>query len=665
MTKRNSNKKQHNIVKTNKKRKTNSKDLVLFSAQSSDSTKVTVEDSHDISTSTIIEKSNKNLAFYMYLHGLDMKKQNKNNLNFESSFMILKSGFYGCSKAVFHIFDNMSSIMGCILGFTNQVLSNEAIYQEAYFFLGFFLFYYKEIKKYKSFIDWLNTENPDLIIEEESDLQKNDINFTTYKRLNESVMKNTKNSMSSDILDNELHLKDSDSEDNEDDFKIKKSPIVIPQYKNVRERNNMIKKKLSFDDFNEVKNTNKKCLLQNINTKKNKYDIEIPQAKIIAKGKQKQIIHGIDIFKEDKYPEYGVTLFNKQTFNKPLSEIFIKLKYCRLNSHNIEVKKEYLELLDKNLYTNNEVILFLYAYQYLITSVMKLDIYLKEKKINNLNISSLISKEKINHCISLLEISAKKNFYLSQYYLSESLLNGKYNSYMNDKEAFYHMSACCDNGMNKAYYHLSDYYRKSIGVHSKIKHKYSFENMKNAYESKYYEAGVRLAIMYKDGVGIEQNHKMAFHIIKKTYLKHKVLDACYTWGLFFFEGIGIEADPDYGMKLLELAALKGHKDSIILVGKLCMYGEYNINIDLDKAFHYFKTAAKFNIHEGICWLAIFFYEHLKQTAKFTHFIWDAISKDSMETLSFLYKNKHYFSSKLIKLLPFDNMEYIKKKLQKL
>lgn len=666
MTKRKCNKKQHIIVKTNKKNK-HVKESIHYSAQSSDSTKETIQEIIDIDHSVIVEKSNNNLAYYMYLNGLELMKENNKNLNFGSSFLILKAGFYGCSNAVFYIIKNLSTFIGCILGFKDQELYNDEIYQEAYFILGFFLFYSKEIKKHETFLQWLNSENPDLIIEEESDLENNlnNINFTTFSKLKESLAKQTNNSFIP-LNNKEFCIDDSDFDNyNDEDINQsnKKSPIVITKKQTVKERNNNIKKKLSFTDFNNVKNINKKNYSKTIQYKKTKYDVEIPKAK--ARATLKQILHNIEIFKEEKYSESGLILLNKQTHNKNLSEILIKLKYYRLNPHNPEMKKTYLDLLDKHLSSNNEFILFLYAYQYLITNVMKLDVYLKEKNIEDLSISTLIPKDKIQYCISLLELSANKNFYLSQYYLSESRVNVKYNAYMNDKEAFYYMNACCENGMNIAYYHLSDYYKKSIGVHSKIKHKNAFEYMKKAYECNHYEAGVRLAIMYKEGDGVEQNKSKAYEIIKKCYLDYKITDACYLWGLFFFEGIGCKVDEKYGMKCLKLAALKGHKEAIVLIGKIYMFGEYNIEKDYDQAFHYFKTAAKFKIHEGICWLAIFFFEYIGNKSKFKHFLMDAICQNYKEVLSFLYKNKHYFSQKLLNVIPYGEMEYIKKKLQKL
>lgn len=110
----------------------------------------------------IEEKAQKGIAYYQFLYGKQLKKEN-NDVPYEgSSAWILRSALSGCSTAQAYILDNIEEIVCSILGNKPENF-NYSVDIFLIWALGYFLFNYRTLKKNKTYEEWQRGENTELI----------------------------------------------------------------------------------------------------------------------------------------------------------------------------------------------------------------------------------------------------------------------------------------------------------------------------------------------------------------------------------------------------------------------------------------------------------------------------------------------------------------------
>lgn len=189
------------------------------------------------------------------------------------------------------------------------------------------------------------------------------------------------------------------------------------------------------------------------------------------------------------------------------------------------------------------------------------------------------------------------------------------------KEAITHLVTRAQNGDNRAQVIVGNYYYNGIGFRKNLYRAFywfqeaskqgNLEGLKRcadlllegegcrrdplkavdyyhkAVEGKYYEAALKLAKIYDDGVkGVEVDEEKATTYYHYAYIYLHDIDSAFEYG----ERIALK-DPEAAFKAFNYAAKKGHLEATKRVGEAYLKG-LGVNKDFEKALRYYLIASK-------------------------------------------------------------------------
>lgn len=162
--------------------------------------------------------------------------------------------------------------------------------------------------------------------------------------------------------------------------------------------------------------------------------------------------------------------------------------------------------------------------------------------------------------------------------------------------------------------------------------KYAIELYNKAAEKSSYSALSNLATCYSEGLGVEKNYKAAgeyflralseFNNKKINALRNGLqnsilieeletdvainLNGMTKIGIYFFEGVEVQKDIDYGCKLLQKSSEHGNKVATLFLGT-CFFNGHNVEQNYKEAIHYLQKSAQHGFdtaqyHLGLCYL---------------------------------------------------------------
>ena len=113
-------------------------------------------------------------------------------------------------------------------------------------------------------------------------------------------------------------------------------------------------------------------------------------------------------------------------------------------------------------------------------------------------------------------------------------------------------------------------------------------------------ACLQLGVMHATGQQVRQNYAAAARWYARA--AHDVLDGPYSLAFLYFRGLGVPADADKAVALLEAAAARGSAEAAWALHRQYAHGEY-LQQDPATALHWLLRAAQLGSVVAACTLA--------------------------------------------------------------